>query len=649
MNELTTLVGFLRHGKRGTRPVLWVGAGASAAAGYPTLATIDRELRQHMIDRGFVGHDADGFELFDAYMSATSRTDMSKWLIDRWFSVFRPPVTVHHALARIASVGCFASIYTTNYDDLIEDALKPTGLPFQRQVLEQNFELQADHFVVLKLHGDHGGWKDVVLTRASYDRYRRAHPRLQRQLDLTLRTRPVLYVGCSMRDPRVVDWLRKLKKADRSALHAGYALICHTDWEAIPPADRELFAECSLRPILVSDHAAIADLLAEAAKELAPLDPDELMFDLHPGDERWTVVGPTNESPEHEVENPFRDPSFLASLKRYRVAASREVIDGTPQGSVLEMQVGVEARRLADRVTATLLSDAARREVTARLGDGQRSRARLTIRVARHDTSGDQALALPWELLSPDGVHYPVQTANLDVVREARIEKAATLDPPTRPLSLAVTVAAPDDQTQLSFDDESFRLYQALRPHGHAVEFANLGEVEDLVGLTARMRPTAIHFSGHGSPGKLWFEDELGFSRGVAIEELVTDMNTALTRSGEPPALPKLFWLASCHGATLDGHGEAEHGEHDRERDATEARCEAESAAIGRGTSSSAALHRAGFVQVLGYFGPVSDALSTRAEEVFYQAVAEGRTTLQAVAEARQSLREPLTFEQDGA
>lgn len=56
-------------------------------------------------------------------------------------------------------------------------------------------------------------------------------------------------------------------------------------------------------------------------------------------------------------------------------------------------------------------------------------------------------------------------------------------------------------------------------------------------------------------------------------------------------------------------------------------------------------LHRSGFTQVVGYYGPVGDALCTRAEEAFSRSLARGETTLQAVALARAGLDQPLTIE----
>ena len=181
-------------------------------------------------------------------------------------------------------------------------------------------------------------------------------------------------------------------------------------------------------------------------------------------------------------------------------------------------------------------------------------------------------------------------------------------------------------------------MQQALLPLGHGIAFAEMGTVTDLVSLAEKMEPQAIHFSGHGVPGQIVFEDELGCSQKVRVDELVSRLNNRLAQAGKQKRFPRVFFLASCHGLSGTASADAVAGT----RSAEERQSRDLGAALGEGPSTAAALHRAGFAQVLGYFGPVGDTLCTRAEAVFYGALAQGKTTLQATSECRQSLREPL-------
>ena len=633
------LVRFLdRYRKSGPRPVLWIGAGASAAAGYPTLAKLESLLRKELS-----GATETGFALIDRYLREYSESDLSNFLQEQ-LGTPTGPAPIHEAIARLAGAGVFESLFTTNYDRLIELALTADKIRHTTQVLEQNFTLQArQEVLLLKLHGDQGDWQKVVLSAASYAEFEASSPLLRQQLNLSLRTHPVVFVGCSLRDPRVLGWLQSLSERERKNLFASRVLITESDWAQIPSTDQELLRQSNVQPVLVNDHAAITRTLQEVARRLAPLAALELVFVLNPTNDTWTVVGPMAESPSHHVPSPLRDAEFVGKLVRLRAVAGKPVVDDHPGYVAQEAQSRLLARELGEQLATVLFSDAAREQVLRRLHDKDRGRARLVLRVrdpreAHQRTLVEQALALPWELLMPEPEVFAVERSELDVVREIVVEGAPEVPDPTGAFSVAVSIAAPEDQVALKYEDEALRLQQALLPLGHCIGFAELGTVDDLVTLAERMDPQALHFSGHGLPGQLVFEDELGCSRRLRIDELVSQLNTRLSQAGTQKRFPRLFFLASCHGVSGTVTADPEAGT----RSPTERESRDLGTALGEGPSTAAALHRAGFAQVLGYFGPVSDALCTRAESVFYQALAQGQSTLQATSECRQSLREPL-------
>jgi hypothetical protein len=133
----------------------------------------------------------------------------------------------------------------------------------------------------------------------------------------------------------------------------------------------------------------------------------------------------------------------------------------------------------------------------------------------------------------------------------------------------------------------------------------------------------------------------------VEIETLLRRLRTHLTRPGQTQPFPRLFYLASCHGATGTAAQAAPTGAgvpaganwHTQDVRSPV------NIVLGHGPSTAATLHRSGFVQVVGYYGPIGDELSTRTEEAFYRALAGSETTVQAVAEARARLDEPLVID----
>jgi CHAT domain len=182
------------------------------------------------------------------------------------------------------------------------------------------------------------------------------------------------------------------------------------------------------------------------------------------------------------------------------------------------------------------------------------------------------------------------------------------LDPltPARP-RLRQAIAAVDRARR-----ETDAIVRALHEH-LGVVINEMGEVDDLVEGLRRGNPAplGVHFSGHGGPGTLVVEDEHGDAKPVEIGQLLTEL-----RRRAPDRLSRFFYLACCYG----GDPVASYGDR-------------------RGLPATAtALHRDGITQVVVYFGPVLDDLSTRAERVFYAEVANGRRTRDAVRLARSEM-----------
>ncbi len=68
------------------------------------------------------------------------------------------------------------------------------------------------------------------------------------------------------------------------------------------------------------------------------------------------------------------------------------------------------------------------------------------------------------------------------------------------------------------YEEEAYRLVLSMqRAAEDAVAFSDLGSVRDLVRAVRRVDPTVVHFTGHGSPGTLLFEDEFGEKAEIPI------------------------------------------------------------------------------------------------------------------------------------
>lgn len=82
-------------------------------------------------------------------------------------------------------------------------------------------------------------------------------------------------------------------------------------------------------------------------------------------------------------------------------------------------------------------------------------------------------------------------------------------------------------------------MLKALAPLGQVAHFAELGEFDDFVELIGRTDATAVHLSGHGLPGTLVFEDELGLSRKVRSRPVRPPRPAAAARARGHRAAPQ--------------------------------------------------------------------------------------------------------------
>lgn len=343
----------------------------------------------------------------------------------------------------------------------------------------------------------------------------------------------------------------------------------------------------------------------------------------------WSVIGPAPGAEPRRLPDPCArgELATLVGSLRYWAGQPVPLDRADPLGT--EAFVEQLARQISRRLTETLLTDADRRVVCEALAP--KGSGRLIVRAratAGWSSAADRALSLPWELLAPEEVgSFPVQDGRLLIIRDADAPDAPPLSVASGPLTLAVSVAAPRDRAIFA-EEEAFRLHAALSPLGQRVAFADLGSLEDLIELVGEVRATAIHFRGHGLPGRLVFENELGYGKEVPIDEVRRQLNTVLLAPHRAGAFPGLFFLAAPFSAQVTSTGEIQN-----------------SSDLAAELSAAASLHRSGFAHVVGYFGPVDPALSALLEERFYGTLAEGGTVLTAAQRARAALAEPVDKE----
>jgi hypothetical protein len=132
------------------------------------------------------------------------------------------PNALHEAIAALQPV----SVFTTNFDDLLERAFAAAGIRTCIASVDEDLAfLSADVCNVVKVHGDIAHPTSLVVSTGDYDLYEVSRPSLSRLLGATLQTRTVLFVGYSASDPNFQRLLARVRHELSDAPRNLYALL----------------------------------------------------------------------------------------------------------------------------------------------------------------------------------------------------------------------------------------------------------------------------------------------------------------------------------------------------------------------------------------------------------------------------------------
>jgi hypothetical protein len=174
---------------------IFVGSGISSGSGMPLWGELIEPLRQDL------GIDADSsanyLEIADFYETLYGRSELENYL-RRMLGDVRFQLTRTHELIVGLPV---QRIYTTNFDDLLEQASHKNGL--NRTVISNASQVglsDTSKLSIVKLHGDLNDPASLVFTASDYYSYFTKNPAVADLLKVELQTRTVLFLGYSFSD-----------------------------------------------------------------------------------------------------------------------------------------------------------------------------------------------------------------------------------------------------------------------------------------------------------------------------------------------------------------------------------------------------------------------------------------------------------------
>lgn len=361
--EWEVLLKMLEQGQKdhAFKPILWIGAGLSVPAGYPTTPQLIDKLKEKSLKKltDFVPDDPT-YSLDSANRSFTLWVQhfaevngygrLNKVLSNIFTSLSNEPTTTHLELIQSP----WKSIFTTNYDQLLESALQRKDKKFNVVTHESNFGIEQSNVISLyKIHGGVSNIEAWTLDEDSYLNFADKYPFLDAKLKITLLDRPIVYVGCSMLDPRVIEWYQYCEENKKSSrLEYSIVVIRKSEWQNLPEKIKALYLKSNVHPLFFERYEELPNIFTEVNVELnSKLHKEEINLEV------------TNLDVEHrkDRENRLIDELLYETLSPCIVSVIACIWLETPKNvsyeEHLKTSFGAKARNQGEIAFKSLLDD----------------------------------------------------------------------------------------------------------------------------------------------------------------------------------------------------------------------------------------------------------------------------------------------------
>ena len=147
---------------------------------------------------GIAGTDG-GPEVASRYEKSFGRVQLIEAIREALHSDTVEPGSSHRAFAQLP----FDTIYTTNFDLLLEDACGLIRKPYRSLVGELQIPFHGGPLTtnIVKMHGDLRHEEHMIVTREDYNGFLEKYPVISTHLSAMLITRTALFIGYSLSDP----------------------------------------------------------------------------------------------------------------------------------------------------------------------------------------------------------------------------------------------------------------------------------------------------------------------------------------------------------------------------------------------------------------------------------------------------------------
>ncbi|BCP51960.1 hypothetical protein K32_05770 [Kaistia sp. 32K] len=251
---------------------IFAGAGLSAPAGFVDWRELIRPLSQELDLDIDLESDLVAVAQFHVNANGRNRHRLHKAVIEA-LSADNPPTQNHILLAKLP----IRTWWTTNYDKLIENALKDAGkiVDIKSAIQQLATTRPRRDAIVYKMHGDVDRPDEAVATRDDFERYSTDRGAFITALAGDLVSKTFLFLGFSFTDPNLEQVLARVRLTFTTNQRRHFAVF-RTRTKRADESDKafehdrtrqalviEDLKRFNVRVLLIDDYNEITDFLEE--------------------------------------------------------------------------------------------------------------------------------------------------------------------------------------------------------------------------------------------------------------------------------------------------------------------------------------------------------------------------------------------------
>lgn len=179
----------------------FIGAGFSQNANIlgNKVMPVWKDLTKTLIEIGSIEENKSGPVVASIFEKKFGRVQLIETIRNALYSDEVEPGLSHKSFSELP----FETIYTTNFDLLLEDSLSQIKKPYRSLVGELQLPFHGGPLTtnIVKMHGDLRHEEHIIITEADYKNYLNQYPVIATHLSAMLITRTAIFIGYSLSDP----------------------------------------------------------------------------------------------------------------------------------------------------------------------------------------------------------------------------------------------------------------------------------------------------------------------------------------------------------------------------------------------------------------------------------------------------------------